>query len=322
VSLSTLASSSFLLNEIGLSISLDDAMPIGLAASNFPFSINEASIRYGSMSSAYIPYDEHNTSIDVSALLHCGPHRFDNADDVNVDDYLPQVPEPVEAEAEPKVGQEYSSPPSNQEGTGILNSIGNVVKSVVEYSNAFLDSAGYYYSENADNIQRTLDASGFVVPLADGGNALINGARGKYFEAGVNAVAIIPGLGDSIKAGYMAAKGTDAAADVVKVTGQLHHPITTKVFRSLTDNSNVSAEFRDNYKRFTTQAADLASHNGYQTWHREIDKAMENWLAKRPKATETEIIDELKRLYSDPDISKRFPNFHTNLNNWRNSLKK
>ena len=63
-------------------------------------------------------------------------------------------------------------------------------------------------------------ASGKCVDtVADAANASISLLRGDYVGAGVNAVAILPVVGDAFKAGKMVAKGADAAKSIHKTEG-------------------------------------------------------------------------------------------------------
>ena len=73
------------------------------------------------------------------------------------------------------------------------------------------------WSSWLNRLQTALDIAGFVGPvgpLADAANAGISLLRGDYVGAGVNAVAILPVVGDAFKAGKMVAKGADKIGDV------------------------------------------------------------------------------------------------------------
>jgi len=77
--------------------------------------------------------------------------------------------------------------------------------------------------------------------------------------------------------------------------------------------------FKDNFKgglkgaykardpRFVTQAKDLPSHIGYQTWHRKLDEEVLAWFEIHKKATPAEFEEFLKKRYSQPDLLERFP---------------
>jgi hypothetical protein len=49
---------------------------------------------------------------------------------------------------------------------------------------------------------------------------------------------------------------------------------------------------------------------------------MVNWLQQRPNATEKEFIIELKKRYSDSEISKKFPKFLDDLEDWLKTIEK
>jgi hypothetical protein len=62
--------------------------------------------------------------------------------------------------------------------------------------------------------------------------------------------------------------------------------------------------------RFTTQAIDEAAHRGYQTWHRELDAEVVQWLEAEANqaATPAQFEAWLRWRYSQPDLLARCPN--------------
>jgi len=62
---------------------------------------------------------------------------------------------------------------------------------------------------------------------------------------------------------------------------------------------------RDN--RFVTQAKYLASHRGYQNWHRNPDKEVAGWIHSNRNATTNQFESFLRNRYSQPDLTARFP---------------
>lgn len=60
--------------------------------------------------------------------------------------------------------------------------------------------------------------------------------------------------------------------------------------------------------RFVTRAIDGEAHRGYQTWHRELDAEIVDWLARNPNATSQQFEGYLKQQYAQPDRATRFPN--------------
>ena len=63
-----------------------------------------------------------------------------------------------------------------------------------------------------------------------------------------------------------------------------------------------------NREDLLVQAIDLASHRGYQAWHRAIDRGVIIWLEENLDATPAEFLEELEYMYTNiPDVSARFP---------------
>ena len=77
--------------------------------------------------------------------------------------------------------------------------------------------------------------------------------------------------------------GFSAELDAPKtLTGQIHHPISTKVGRAVDNHPLLSGAFKKRDPRFVTQAADNAAHRGYQRWHRDLDdEVVERLLTNR-----------------------------------------
>jgi hypothetical protein len=59
---------------------------------------------------------------------------------------------------------------------------------------------------------------------------------------------------------------------------------------------------------FLIRAWDLASHRGYQTWHRAYDDEILRWLADpaNAEAMQKEFLEFLLEIYSRPDMLERF----------------
>jgi hypothetical protein len=95
--------------------------------------------------------------------------------------------------------------------------------------------------------------------------------------------------------------------DTVDAVGQWHHMLPTKVMRALDEHRTLRGVFtRDD---LLVRASDLASHRGYQTWHRAYDDEIVEWLAnpRHAEATQKEFLQFLLKIYSRPDILERFP---------------
>ena len=90
-------------------------------------------------------------------------------------------------------------------------------------------------------------------------------------------------------------------------TGQLHHPISKRIFRALEDHRTLRGHYTERDPRFVTRAADKESHNGYQQWHRDLDKEVSDWLDVYKTATPQQFEAYLRQLYRRPDLRARFP---------------
>ncbi len=91
-------------------------------------------------------------------------------------------------------------------------------------------------------------------------------------------------------------------------TGEIHHPISTKVGRELNQHPTLRGHYQPRDPRFTTQAIDDAAHRGYQTWHRQLDREVVQWLKDTPAATPQQFESWLRWRYRQPDLLERFPN--------------
>ncbi|HLL53326.1 MAG TPA: hypothetical protein VK447_07265 [Myxococcaceae bacterium] len=56
-----------------------------------------------------------------------------------------------------------------------------------------------------------------------------------------------------------------------------------------------------------TRAADQASHNGYQRWHRDLDDEVIAWLRTHRDAAPVEFEAKLREIYGRPELRARFP---------------
>jgi hypothetical protein len=97
---------------------------------------------------------------------------------------------------------------------------------------------------------------------------------------------------------------------VVKATGQNHHILTNKVMDALNEHRTLRGVFKRNDKRFQYPAKDLDSHNGYDQWHRDIDKEVVDWVEDEAnkEATPQEFIRYLHDFYQKPLHRSRIPN--------------
>ena len=104
-------------------------------------------------------------------------------------------------------------------------------------------------------------------------------------------------------------EGVERAVKKSVPTGQVHHPISTKVGKQLEEHPVLNGHYQPRDPRFTTRAIDEAAHRGYQRWHRDLDKEIVQWL-KDPRnvnATPEQFESWLRWRYRQPDLLERFP---------------
>jgi RHS repeat-associated protein len=94
-----------------------------------------------------------------------------------------------------------------------------------------------------------------------------------------------------------------------QLTGQIHHPISTKIGKALANHPSLKGKYVPRDPRFTTQACDKAAHNGYQKWHRDLDQEVIDWIQDplNSSATPAEFEAWLRWRYSQPDLKSKFP---------------
>lgn len=92
--------------------------------------------------------------------------------------------------------------------------------------------------------------------------------------------------------------------------GQLHYVLSNPIMRELSQHATLAGVFARNDPRFLVRAANRAAHNGYQTWHRNIDDQMVAWLIANPNATPRQFPKELDRFYGKRSIRAKFPGYH------------
>jgi hypothetical protein len=90
-------------------------------------------------------------------------------------------------------------------------------------------------------------------------------------------------------------------------SGQLHHPISKPIAKALEVHDTLKGHYIERDPRFVTRAADKASHNGYQKWHRDVDDEVIKWLDRNKSATPSEFEALLREIYSRPAMRARFP---------------
>ena len=109
---------------------------------------------------------------------------------------------------------------------------------------------------------------------------------------------LIPARGARVLGKYI------EAADIIP-TGQWHHVFSRKIMRQLNKHETLQGVF--SRKDVVVRALNLASHKGYQKWHRAYDDQVVRWLRNHPSASPNEFLDFLMEIYASPDMRQRFP---------------
>ncbi|WP_239470926.1 SitA5 family polymorphic toxin [Archangium violaceum] len=104
----------------------------------------------------------------------------------------------------------------------------------------------------------------------------------------------------------MAVQG-QGAGQTASAGGQLHHIISKRIADELERHLTLRGHYTARDPRFVTRAADKASHNGYQQWHRDVDDEVIAWLKRYDEATPEEFEAFLRQLYNRPAMRARFP---------------
>jgi hypothetical protein len=97
---------------------------------------------------------------------------------------------------------------------------------------------------------------------------------------------------------------------VTKATGQAHHLLSTKITRVLNSHPTLKGAFdysRTNSK-YIYNALDDAAHKGYQTWHRQYDARVVEWLQTNVRATPGQFDKFLHNLHQQPWLKSKIPN--------------
>jgi len=99
-----------------------------------------------------------------------------------------------------------------------------------------------------------------------------------------------------------------AARGAAQLTGQMHHGVSRTIHRALEQHPNLRGLYSARASRFVTQAKDLASHRGYDTFHRNLDAEVAGWIRSNPNATQAQFESYLRGVYQRPDVLAHFPN--------------
>jgi hypothetical protein len=98
-----------------------------------------------------------------------------------------------------------------------------------------------------------------------------------------------------------------ATAGASSESGQLHHVISRPIAKELERHLILRGHYTERDPRFVTRAADKAAHNGYQQWHRDVEKEVIDWLKQYDQATPARFEAKLREIYSRPEMRTRFP---------------
>ena len=93
--------------------------------------------------------------------------------------------------------------------------------------------------------------------------------------------------------------------------GQLHHAISRRIHRALERHPVLRGRYQPRDPRFVLRGADESAHRGYQKWHQEMDREVEDWLDQFSDATPEKFQAYLRSLYRRPELRQRFPNGFT-----------
>jgi RHS repeat-associated protein len=108
--------------------------------------------------------------------------------------------------------------------------------------------------------------------------------------------------------GLLSGKVMAAGRGAARLTGQMHHGISRTVHKALEAHPNLKGLYSARDSRFVTQAKDLASHKGYDTFHRNLDAEVAGWIRANPSATQAQFETYLRGVYQRADVLERFPN--------------
>ncbi len=158
-------------------------------------------------------------------------------------------------------------------------------------------------SQRAAAIDNYLDAQWQMAPVGPWERAATDFFRPRNFQPGIGGTSCFE---QCVIAGLSGATLMRGRAPC----GEIHHPISRPIYNELEQHPNLAGRYAPRDPRFTTQALDEAAHRGYQTWHRELDAEVGQWLRNPANANATPADFEawLRWRYSRPDLRSRFPN--------------
>lgn len=150
--------------------------------------------------------------------------------------------------------------------------------------NAYAESKGYTGTQKAKSIIGGIFCGG-----------IIGGALGYLIAPAVTAATGVAGVSITAQGGF-----TLIPAHLL---GQGHHVLSNQIMRAL-GNHPLRGLF--NRASSVIQALTESAHRGYQSWHRQIDQHMVEWLQRHQNATPLEFWREMYNQYNTRDMIKRF----------------
>jgi hypothetical protein len=99
-------------------------------------------------------------------------------------------------------------------------------------------------------------------------------------------------------------KNPNATKVVIQKTGQFHHIFSKKVMDEINLHDKIQGLI--NRKDIIIQAQTKEVHQGYEGWHRELDKEIVEWLRKNKTKDVDEFMEFLRERYNQPDLIERF----------------
>jgi len=135
---------------------------------------------------------------------------------------------------------------------------------------------------------------------------LLSTGRGGFWDA-MNIVASVNPGTRVLKVIGKAARYKLAANRLVVCVGDWHHAISKRIWRALESHPKLRNKYKHRDARFVTQAKDKAAHNGYDTFHRQVDAEVADEIRRHPDWTTSDFESYLQTRYSRNDAVEHFP---------------
>ncbi len=179
--------------------------------------------------------------------------------------------------------------------TGTLSSWGNDLSSVEWWK---------YNAPVWGDANRAADAFNSGQYLASAGHVLMGVAN----LAMVGELAT--GIGNTVRNAVI--KESVAAETIINTTGQSHHLLSNKIISALEKHPLLKGAFSREDTRFIYNALDDTAHKGYQTWHRQYDKMVVDYIESHPELSPSKFKSWLDDLYQQSWLKERVPNVNLN----------